>query len=151
MIEKMKERPTQLEKRKADVPDETQSGSTAATSEVQVKQIATEIQSTDSVMSDTQQPEEPCHCRSKAAESESSNSEINVKLDTILKELAEMTLTASKQSVAHKPGEYNKVSAVKILVQSSKPVKRISEIAKLTIDVDNNMLICDACFNDASV
>ena len=62
-----------------------------------------------------------------------------------------MTLTANKQSVAHKPGEYDKVSAVKILVQSSKSVKRISEIAKLTIDVDNNMLICDACSNDASV
>ena len=62
-----------------------------------------------------------------------------------------MKLTANKQSVAHKPGEYNEVSAVKILVLSSKSVKRISEIAKLTIDVDNNMLICDACSTDASV
>ena len=62
-----------------------------------------------------------------------------------------MTLTANKQSVAHKPGEYDEVSAVKTLVQSSKSVKRIGEIAKLTIDVDNNMLICDACSNDASV
>ena len=62
-----------------------------------------------------------------------------------------MTLTANKQSVAHKPGEYDEVSAVKILIQSSKSEKRISEIAKLTIDVDNNMLICDACSNDASV
>ena len=151
MIEKMKERPTQPKKKKTDGPDETQSGSTATTSEVQVEQIATEIQSADSVTSDTQQPEEPCRRRSKAAESESPNSEINVKLDTILKKLAEMTLTANKQSVAHKPGDHDKVSAVKILVQSSKSVKRISEIAKLTIDVDNNMLICDACSNDASV
>ena len=44
-----------------------------------------------------------------------------------------------------------KVSAVKILVESSRLVKRISEIAILTIVVDNNMLICDACSNDASV
>ena len=62
-----------------------------------------------------------------------------------------MKLTANKQSVAHKPGEYDEVSAVKILVQSRKSVKRISEIAKLTIDVDNNVLICDACSNDANV
>ena len=82
-------------KKKTDGPDETQSGSTAATSKVQVEQIATEIQS---------------------AESESPNSKISVKLDTILKKLVEMTLTANKQSVAHKPGEYDEVSAVKILV-----------------------------------
>ena len=152
MIEKMKETPTQpKKKKKTNGPAKTQSGSTAATSEVQVEQIATEIQSADSIMSDTQQPEESCHCRSKAAESESPNSEINVKLDIILKKLIEMTLTANKQSVAHKPGEYDEVSAVKILVQSSKSVKRISEISKLTIDVDNNMLICDAGSNDASV
>ena len=94
-----------MKKEKDDGPDETQSGSTTATSKVQVKQIATEIQSTESVTSDTQQPEEPCRHRSKAAESESPNYEINVKLDTILKKLAEMTLTANKQSVAHKPGE----------------------------------------------
>ena len=62
-----------------------------------------------------------------------------------------MKLTANKHSVAHKPGEYNEVSAVKILVQSSKSVKRISEIVRLTIDVDNNMLMCDACSTDASV
>ena len=62
-----------------------------------------------------------------------------------------MKLTTNKQSVAHKPGEYDKVSAVKILVQSSKSVKRISEIAALTIDVDNNMLICNACSTYASV
>ena len=62
-----------------------------------------------------------------------------------------MKLTTNKQSVGHKPGEYDEVSAVKILVQSSKSVKRISEIAKLTIDVDNNMLICDACSTYASV
>ena len=37
------------------------------------------------------------------------------------------------------------------MVQSSKSLKRISEIAKLTIDVDNNMLIRDACSTDASV
>ena len=56
-------------KKKTDGPDKTQSGSTAATSvKVQVKQIATEIQSADSVMSNTQQPEEPCRRRSKAAE-----------------------------------------------------------------------------------
>ena len=37
MIEKMKEKPTLLQKRKkTDGPDETQSGSTAATSEVKV-------------------------------------------------------------------------------------------------------------------
>ena len=85
MIEKMKEKPTQPQKRKkTDGPDETQSGSTAATSEVKVEQIATEIQTADSVTSDTQQPEVPyCH-RSKAAESESPNSEIYVKLDAIL-------------------------------------------------------------------
>ena len=123
-------------KKKTDGPDEIQSGSTAATSKVE--QIATEIQSGDSVTSNTQQSEEPCR-RSKAAESESPNSEISVKLDTILKKLAEMTLAANKQSVAHKPREYDEVSAAKILVQSSKSVKRISEIAKLTIDVDNNM------------
>ena len=110
-------------KKKTDGPDETQSGSTAATSEVQAEQIATEIQSTYIVMSDTQQPEESCCRRCKAAESESPNSKINVKLDTILKKLAEMTLTANKQSVAHKPGEYDEVSAVKILVQSNKSVK----------------------------
>ena len=138
-------------KEKTDGPDETQSGSTAAISEVQVEQIATEIQSADSVTSDTQQPEEPYRCRSKAAEPESPNSEINVKLDTILMKLAEMKLTANKHSVAHKPGEYNEVSAVKILVQSTKSVKRISEIVRLTIDVDNNMLMCDACSTDASV
>ena len=62
-----------------------------------------------------------------------------------------MKLTANKQSVAHKPGEYDEVSAVKILVQNSKSEKRISELAKLTINVDNNMLICDACSTDASV
>ena len=85
MIEKMKEKPTQSQKKKkTDGPDETQSGSTAATSEVQVEQIATEMQSADSVTSDTQQPEEPYRRRSKTAESESPNSEINVKLDTIL-------------------------------------------------------------------
>ena len=67
-------------KEKTDGPDETQCGSTATTSEVQVEQIATEIQSAESVTSDTQQPEEPCRRRSKAAESESPNSEINVKL-----------------------------------------------------------------------
>ena len=50
-----------------------------------------------------------------------------------------MTLTANKQSVAHKPGEYNEVSVVKILIQSSKSVKRICEIA---IDVDNSMAVC---------
>ena len=33
MIEKMKEKPTQPQKNKTDGPDETQSGSTAATSE----------------------------------------------------------------------------------------------------------------------
>ena len=109
-------------KKNTDGSDETQSGSTATTSKVQVEQIATEIQSADSITSDTQQPEESCR-RSKAAESESPNSKINVKLDTILKKLAEMTLTANKQSVAHKPGEYDEVSAVKILVQSSKSVK----------------------------
>ena len=138
-------------KKKTNGPDETQSGSAAATSEVQVEQVATKIQSADSVTSDTQQSEERYRRRSKAAESESPNSKINVKLDTILKKLAEMTLTANKQSVAHKPREYNEVSAVKTLVRSSKSVKRISEIAKLTIDVDNNMLMCDACSNDASV
>ena len=62
-----------------------------------------------------------------------------------------MKLTTNKRSVAHKPGEYDEVSAVKILVQSSKSEKRISEIAKLTIDLDNNMLICDACSTYASV
>ena len=62
-----------------------------------------------------------------------------------------MKLTVNKQSVAHKPGEYDEVSALKILVQSSKSVKRINEIAKLTIDVDNKMLICDADFTDASI
>ena len=62
-----------------------------------------------------------------------------------------MKLSANKQSVAHKPKEYDKVLAAKILVESSKSVKRISEIARLTIDVDNNMLICNACSNDASV
>ena len=52
--------------------------------QVKVEQIATEIQTADSVTSDTQQPEEPyCH-KSKAAESESPNSEIYVKLDAIL-------------------------------------------------------------------
>ena len=71
-------------KKKTNGSDEAQSGSTAATSEVQVKQIATEIQSADSVTSDTQQPEEPYRRRSKAAESESPNSESNVKLDIIL-------------------------------------------------------------------
>ena len=40
-------------KKKTDGPDETQSGSTATTSKVQVEQIATEIQSADSVTSDT--------------------------------------------------------------------------------------------------
>ena len=110
-------------KKKTDRPDETQSGSTAATSEVQVEQIATEIQSADSVTSDTQQPEEPCRRRSKAAESDSPNSEIKVKLDTVLKKLVEMTLAANKQSVAHKPGEHDEVSTVKILVQSSKSEK----------------------------
>ena len=138
-------------KKKTDGPDETQSGRTAATSKAEVEQIATAIQFADSVTSNTQQSEEPCRRSSKAAESESPNSEISVKLDTILKKLAEMTLTANKQSVAHKPGEYDGVSAVKILVRSSKSVKRINEIAKLTIDVDNSMLICDACSNDASV
>ena len=54
-------------KKKTDGPDETQSGSTAATSEVQVEQIATEIQSADSVTSNTQ---EPCLRKSKAAEVE---------------------------------------------------------------------------------
>ena len=63
----------------------------------------------------------------------------------LLKKLPEMKLTANKQSVVHKPGHYHKVSAVKTLVESNKLVKRISEIARLTIDVDNNMLICDAC------
>ena len=96
-------------KKKIDGPDETQSGSTAATSKVQVKQIATKIPSTDSFTSDTQQPEEPCCHRSKAAESESPNFEINVKLDTILNKFSEMTLTVNKQSVAHKPGEYDEV------------------------------------------
>ena len=64
-----------------------------------------------------------------------------------------MKLTANKQSVAHKPGEYDEVSVVKILpvIQSSKSSKQISEIAKLTIDVDNNMLIHDACSIDTSV
>ena len=62
-----------------------------------------------------------------------------------------MKFTANKQSVAHKPGEYDEVSVVKILIQSSKSLKRISEIAKLTIDVDNNMLIRNACSTDASV
>ena len=71
-------------KKRTDGPDETQSGSTAATSEIQVEQIATEVQSADSVTSNTQQPEEPYCPRSKAAESESPNSEINVKLDAIL-------------------------------------------------------------------
>ena len=117
-------------KKKTDGPDETQSGSTAATGEVQVEQIDTEIQSIDSGTSDTQQPEEPYLRRSKAGKSESLNSEINVKLDAILKKLAEMKLTANKQSVAYQPGEYDEVSAVKILVQSSKSVKQISEIAK---------------------
>ena len=74
------------------------------------------MQFADSVTSDTQQPEKPYRRRSKAAKSESSNFEINVKLDAILKKLAEMTLTANKQSVAHKPGEYNEVSVEKILV-----------------------------------
>ena len=105
MIEKMKEKPTQPQKRKkTNGPDETQSGSTAATSEVQVEQIATEVQSADSVTSDTQQPDEPYRRRSKAAESESSSSEIDIKLDAILKKLAEMKLTTNKHSVAHKPG-----------------------------------------------
>ena len=71
-------------KKKTDGPDKTRSGSTAATSEVQVKQIATEIQSAHSVTSDSQQPEEPYRCRSKAPELESPNSEVNVKLDAIL-------------------------------------------------------------------
>ena len=138
-------------KKKTHGSDETQSGSTTATSQVQVEQIATEIQSADSATSDTQQPKEPYIRTSIAAESESPNSEINVKLDAILKKLEEMKLTANKQFVAHKPGEYNEVSAVPILVQSSKLVKRISEITKLTIDVDNNMLICNACSTEASV
>ena len=60
--------PTEKNK-KTDGPDETQSGSTATTSEIQVEQIATEIQSADNVTSDIQQPEEPYCCRSKAAES----------------------------------------------------------------------------------
>ena len=138
-------------RKKTDGADETQSGSTAATSEVQVEQIATEIQSADSVTSNTQQPEEPYHRRNKAAESESPNSEINVKFDAILKKLADIKLTANKKSVVHKPGEYDEVSAVKILVQSSKSAKRFGEIAKLTIDVHNNMLICGAFSTDVSV
>ena len=62
-----------------------------------------------------------------------------------------MKLTANKHSVAHKPGEYDEVSVVKKLIQSSKLLKRISKIAKLTTDVDNNMLIRNACSTDTSV
>ena len=36
------------------------------------------------------------------------------------------------------------------MLQRSKSVKRISEIAKLTIDIDNNMLTCDTRSTDAS-
>ena len=92
-----------VKKRKTDGPDETQSGT--STSEVQVAQIATEIQSADSVTSDTQQPEEP-HCRRDAVAAESrstSNRELNERLDAILKQLTEMNLTTNKLFVAHKP------------------------------------------------
>ena len=85
MIEKMKEKPTQPQKRKKTM-DQMKHNLVVLLllAKVQVEQIATEIQSADSVTSDTQQPEEPYRHRNKAAESESPNSEINVKLDAIL-------------------------------------------------------------------
>ena len=71
MIEKMKEKPTQPQKRKR--PMEQMKRNLVVLlllAKVQVEQIATEIQSADSVTSNTQQPEEPCRRRSKAAEVE---------------------------------------------------------------------------------
>ena len=71
MIEKMKEKPTQPRKRKRPM-DQMKHNLVVLLllAKVQVEQIATEIQSAESVTSNTQQPEEPCRRKSKAAEVE---------------------------------------------------------------------------------
>ena len=71
MIEKMKEKPTQPQKRKRPM-DQMKHNLVVMLllAKVQVEEIATKIQSADSVTSNTQQPEEPCRRRSKAAEVE---------------------------------------------------------------------------------
>ena len=71
MIEKMKEKPTQLQKRKRPM-DQMKHNLVVLLllAKVQVEHIATEIQSVDSVTSNTQQPEELCRRKSKAAEVE---------------------------------------------------------------------------------
>ena len=71
MMEKMKEKPTQPQKRKRPM-DQMKHNLVVLLllAKVQVKQIATEIQFAESVTSNTQQPEEPCRRKSKAAEVE---------------------------------------------------------------------------------
>ena len=71
MIEKMKEKPTQPQKRKRPM-DQMKHNLVVLLllAKVQVEQVATEIQSADSVTSNTQQPEDPCRRKSKAGDVE---------------------------------------------------------------------------------
>ena len=69
MIEKMKKKPTQPQKRKR-LMDQMKHNLVVLLLlvKVQVEQIATEIQFADSITSNTQQPKERCRHKSKAAE-----------------------------------------------------------------------------------
>ena len=81
--------------------------------------------------------------------SRSANAEENAKLDKILELLSRLQVPTAE--ISHTSADLDEISAAKILLQGSKSIQRICEIAKLTADLEKDILICDICCSDTSI
>ena len=91
--------------------------------------------------------------RNPSASNQDSN--ISAKLDQILEKLSKLDVGGmqSNNKGRQEPNtDYTKeVEALQVLVQASKSIRRLCDLAWLTNDENNNMLYCDVCCSVGSV
>ena len=90
-----------------------------------------------------------------ASNDQDSNKGLSAKLDQVLEKLSKLDVGGmqSKNKGRQEPDiDYTKeVEALQVLVQASKSIRRLCDLARLTSDEDNNMLYCDVCCSVGSV
>lgn len=113
----------------------------------------------DDVSDDDDQPE-PGPSKKARFEQNAVSSDIEKKLDSILSQLSELKLgtetakhhaKSSARAHEHDETKPTDTEALKTLIQNCKSIKRLCELASLSIAPIEEALLCDACCDDGTI
>ena len=80
---------------------------------------------------------------------------LSEKLDKVLLELQKLEglheMTSSRPVIPKADGKESEIEALQVLIQGSKSVRRVCDLASLTMGDEDNMLNCEACCSAGSI